>query len=58
VLALLAATALLLGLVFAYRRRRTPPPRPAPAADRLDMRVGEAFDTESEGEPVELGSRP
>jgi MYXO-CTERM domain-containing protein len=60
VLAILAATALLLGLVFAHRRRRTPSPQAAPAApDRLDMRVDEAFDSaEPESEPVELTARP
>jgi MYXO-CTERM domain-containing protein len=60
VLAILAATALLLGLVFAHRRRRTHPSMPvlATAGDRLDMRVGEAFHTDLESEPVELTSRP
>jgi MYXO-CTERM domain-containing protein len=57
-LAILAATALLLGLVFAHRRRRTPPRPTSAAPDRLDMRVDEAFDAASEGEPVELTARP
>jgi hypothetical protein len=53
VLAILAATALLLGLILANRRRRTP--AAAPVADHLDVRVSEAADP---AEPAQVVSRP
>jgi hypothetical protein len=55
-LAILAATALLLGLFLVHRRRRVP--APAVAADRLDMRVGTPEEpVDAEPDPVEISSR-
>jgi MYXO-CTERM domain-containing protein len=55
-LAILAATALLLGLFFVHRRRRAP--TPVAATDRLDMRVGTPEEPVDAGPgPVEISSR-
>jgi hypothetical protein len=51
VLAILAATALLLGLVLANRGRRVP--ATAPVADHLEVRVAEAPDPADPAEPAE-----
>jgi hypothetical protein len=55
VLAILAATALLLGLILANRRRRAP--ATAPVADRLDMHVGEPTEPTELTEPEQVSSR-
>lgn len=55
-LAILAATALALGLFFVHRRRRAP--APVAVADRLEMRVGTPEEPVDAGaEPVEISSR-
>jgi hypothetical protein len=57
-LAILAATALLLGLFLVYRRRRAPATAPVSAGDRLDLRVGTAEEpVDDMPEPVEISSR-